>query len=198
MNTRTIKAYMFVAVMLALGGSVLWHWQSSKKRSTGPQDTQTYMMGSFRPATKREIVSAKSTVIGQLSAFKADDYAKATTYQANGLRFRLGDPQRFRLMIENMYPEFSHYRAIEYGNVSASQDGDVLLVPIRLTGDDNVVVSAAYFLRRENGVYRVAGVDGGMHHPSMQRRFPVPPPTVHPPVDSVVQQPPPTVDAVGR
>jgi len=187
MNSNTIKAYMFVAVMLALGGSVLWHWQSGRKKLFEGQDSQSPMMGQVRAASAREVENAKLTVGGQLAAFKANDYVKATSYQASGIKSRIGDPKRFRMMIENMYPEFSHYKAVQYGNISSSGDGNVLFVPIRLIGQ-SVTVTAEYFLRRENGMYRVAGVDGGMHSPPMRRQYPGHRPLHAPPVEHIVQQ----------
>ena len=179
-SRRRIFANLFVILMLGLGATLVA--QVTKRHLAAHDDGVAPQLG--RSPTPKEMAEAKTTIEGQLKAFKANNFIHASDFQAGGMHMQIGSPDAFRRMIMEGYPEFGNYRTVSYGNAQSSDNGEMLMVPIKLTGEDNITVMAAYLLRRENGIYKVQGVVGGgspMPRPYGIPRLPTPgqPPTIH-------------------
>jgi len=179
MNRQTVQANFFVAAMLALGGGVLWRWQHSRAIATpAPPIRFEDSANGLRPAVEKEQVEARNAIEGQLKAFKQNDYNRAMSFQSMGLRGRFPNPNSLRLMITHFYPAFAHYKSANFGHVLSSIDGSTLLVPIEVGGANGSSIPAHYYLHKENGQYRVSGVDVGFYgrqRPFRSRPWPQPP-----------------------
>jgi len=116
-----------------------------------------------RPANSSERRAAISSIKAQLQAFKKNDYARAMFYQASALKNNFPNPEAFRSMIQNGYPEFANYKSVEFGPARADKTGERISIPLTLTGMNGSKVRALYLMVREHSVYHVAGVEGGTH-----------------------------------
>jgi hypothetical protein len=111
-----------------------------------------------RPATEEEQKAAVGAIEAQLQAFRDNDYRKAMRYQSSGLRRNAPDPEDLRRMIVQSYPQFARYRTAVFGKAHCSRNGQMLQVPVRVTGQDGVTVHAVYLMEKESGEWRVASV----------------------------------------
>lgn len=127
-----------------------------------------------RCATAVETVEASKVIVAQLNSFKHDDYVKAMTFQSTTLRNAFPNSAVFRDMIKRNYPEFANYKQVGFGDIQWDACRQMLSVPTTVTGQDGISVSATYFLHKENGRYRVAGVERcGGHCPFEAHRKPI-------------------------
>lgn len=110
-------------------------------------------------ATQAQRVAAAASIRAQLEAFKRNDWTKAATYQSEGLRRNFGTIAQFRAVIETNYPQFAKYGSIAFDEARAL--GDRVQMQVRLTGQDGVKLRAVYLMKKEQGIYRVEGVQGG-------------------------------------
>ena len=163
MNRSRVLSIVFVVLSFAMGGLVLRHFQGpvmvpalaqAPPPSAGP-------MG-MRPARPADRKAAIAAIGAQLAAFNKGDYAKAIQYQSATLRQSFASPEAFQRMMEMGYPEFIHSKSVRYGTASADANGMRVFIPVVVTGQDGVVVRAAYLMVREGKAYRVQGVLGGV------------------------------------
>jgi len=119
----------------------------------------------LRPAKPLERQAAILSIQTQLKAFARDDYKTAITYQSAGLKKNFASPDAFRTMMVRAYPEFAHYKSVQFGPARADAAGTHIAIPAAVTGQDGVTVRAFYFLVRENKTYRIEGVQGGVQRP---------------------------------
>ncbi len=113
------------------------------------------------PAKPAVAKAVKASIIAQLNAFKKDDYAKASIYQSSLLRQNFTSADAFRSMMKTQYPEFASYKSISFGPIETTSDKKAVEAAVKLTGTDGYTVAAVYLMIMENGLYRVAGVQGG-------------------------------------
>lgn len=133
---------------------------------SGPR-TRGQSTPALRSATERERALAIRSVVAQLEAFKRDDYRAATRFQSSALQRNFASIDDFRRVIQSLYPQFADYRKAHFGEARANRHGTRVEIPVTLTGRDGVVVEAEYSMVLENGLYRVAGVNGGIaDHPT--------------------------------
>jgi len=158
MRRRQSIAFLFVLVMVGLGAAVVLHWRSAQPKRLSYDPTVTI---DWRPATDKEYAAAKSTVNGQLSAFKADNFQQAALYQSQMLRLAFYTVEHFRDVIRTRYPAFVHYDTVEFGQCVSDADGDRIRLEVTLIGKDHSRVRAAYYLHSEGGAYHVAQVSVG-------------------------------------
>jgi len=149
-----INRLVFV-VALALFGDPAWSAPAAKSKTPASKIPP----GQWRPATNAQRVAAAASIRAQLEAFKRDDWVKAATYQSEGLRRNFGTLAQFRAVIETNYPQFAKYKSIAFEQ--ARSRGDVVEIQARLTGQDGVKLRAIYIMKKEKGIYRVEGVQGG-------------------------------------
>ena len=95
---------------------------------------------------------------GQLSAFSRSDYRAAYRFAAPEIQARFPLPA-FQAMVERGYPQIAHSHSAAFG--SPDIRGDVVAVPVTITGRDGVTVHVVYLMRHERNGWRVAGVEGG-------------------------------------
>lgn len=142
----------------SLAGLMILASSVAQEKEAPPAPTKPQI----RPATEKEKKDASAAIEAQLKAFKADDYEKASKFQHSELRKNFPSPADFRRAIRTTYPQFAAYRSVSFGEARATTDGSHLEIKIVLTGQDGVTVRATYMMVREEGEYRVAGVQGGI------------------------------------
>ena len=113
----------------------------------------------WKTATPAQRAAAATSIRAQLDAFKRDDWAKAATFQSDDLKRNFGSLAQFRAVIETNYPQFADYASIAFD--AARARGERVEIMVRLVGRDGVKVSAIYLMRKERGIYRIEGVQGG-------------------------------------
>ncbi len=162
MNRSRLLSIVFVMLSFAAGGLVLRHFQGPAMAPALAQapDRPAGPMG-MRPARPADRKAAIAAIGAQLAAFNKGDYAKAIQYQSMALRGSFASPETFQRMMETRYPEFVHSKSVRYGTASADANGLRVFIPVIVTGQDGVVVRAAYLMVREGKGYRVEGVLGG-------------------------------------
>lgn len=178
MRRRESAAGLFVVIMLALGAAIMLHWRAVQPRTTIGQTPQ---LVEWLPATPVQLAAARQTIGGQLSAFAANDFVRAVTYQSRMLRYRFENPDMLREVITVHYPQFCHFTSVEYRHCLTTPRHDIVRVDVQLVAKDGHRTSALYMLHQENGQYRVAEVmtyPGGADHP-MTRPAGIPPPMNH-------------------
>lgn len=119
----------------------------------------------LRPAKAAERQAAVLSIQTQLNAFARDDYKTAITYQSAGLKKNFASPDAFRTMMVRAYPEFAHFKSVQFGAARADATGNHVAIPVAVTGRDGITVRALYFLVLENKTYRIEGVHGGVQAP---------------------------------
>ena len=77
------------------------------------------------------------------------------------MRATFGSVQEYRQVISRAYPEFTDYKSVLFGKATSDQSGNLLALPITLTGQDGVVVQAMFILVQEGEGYKVMTVIGG-------------------------------------
>ena len=127
---------------------------------------QSQALLTLRPAKAAERQEAIKSIQAQLKAFARDDYKAAITYQSAGLKKNFASPDAFRTMMVRVYPEFAHFRSVQFGPAKSDPSGAHVAIPAAVTGQDGVTVRAFYFLVRENKIYRIEGVQGGAQAPA--------------------------------
>jgi len=116
----------------------------------------------LRAATEAEARAATTVIEAQLKAFRADDYALAEKLQHSALRRGFRSTAQFRDMMKRSYPQVAAYKTVTFGAARCTPDGERLEIPATVVGQDGITVRMIYALVREEGAYRVAGVEGGM------------------------------------
>ncbi len=102
-----------------------------------------------------------TSIRSQLDAFRRDDYTTAMRYQSADLSRNFASIKDFRNMMKLRYPQFARYRSVRFGPARCDTKAQYLAVPVAVTGRDKVRVTALYFMTREKGLFRVAGVQPG-------------------------------------
>jgi hypothetical protein len=101
---------------------------------------------------------AREVIRQQLDAFNRNDFSAAYRHAAPEIREQFPLPQ-FRRMVTEGYPQIARSRAAEFGEPRFR--GDVVAVPVEVTGEDGVTTQALYLMRRVKDRWRVAGVEAG-------------------------------------
>lgn len=171
MNSRNLSILGFVALCLLLSGWVLRRQIAAHPRPQKADESQEQIPPAFlgqpvdpltwHVATGPERQPVLRSIQGQLAAFRANDSGQAMFYQSRGLRRNFQSAAAFTKIIRSRYPEFGHCRSAQFGPVwldAAHQHADVT---VTVQGEDGYLARGAYWLVRENGLYRVAGVEGG-------------------------------------
>jgi hypothetical protein len=122
------------------------------------------------PATSADRASGIRTVSGQLTALERHNYYVATSYQSVPFQQICMSIPRFQHMIEVNYPVFADHAAVKFGPAEESSSGRELALQIVLIGRQEQKVPAIYELIRENGYWRVNGVEGGRAQPGFLAR----------------------------
>jgi outer membrane receptor for Fe3+-dicitrate len=171
--TKPIKVSLGVLALLLLIAVATWGWYfatrpaplskekilTAQPRRVVPGQKSKPMQ--WRPANAKERAAAIKSIVGQLEAFKADRYEVATRFQSRALKNNFSSVENFRRVIKQVYPQFARYKNAKFGTSRASSDSQRVQIEIQLTGQDNVKVRAMYDMVLEDGIYRVAGVNGG-------------------------------------
>ncbi len=167
MKRQRVFAVALAVLCFALAGLVLRQFHVPlvgpvAAQNSGPQDAPTAAMP---PASSAVRKAAAASIKAQLDAFAKDDYAKAVHYQSAGLKRNFPSVSAFRQMITTAYPEFAHYKSVQFGDARADAKGLHVLLPVTLTGQDGVTLKALYMMVKEGKVYKVEGVAGGGRAP---------------------------------
>ncbi len=112
----------------------------------------------LRPAKPEEKKGATAAIEGQLKAFKEDDFVKAEKFQATELRKNFRSTEDFRRAIRLGYPQFANYKSAVFGDARCDDKGELLIVPVTVTGQDGVVVRSVYTMLKEGTEWKVGSV----------------------------------------
>jgi hypothetical protein len=166
--TSRRKAPLFLLAGLVVGGAYGWNSSinaapsnssAQPKPAKKPSSTKAAPLV-WKTATAAQRAEAAKSIRTQLDAFRADNWDKAITYQSSSLKRGFPSTQAFRQMMESSYPQFADYKTVEFGAARAA--GPLVEIRVVLTGRDGVAVGAMYRMVKENGIYRVEGVEGGL------------------------------------
>lgn len=115
-------------------------------------------MEGWQPASPADSALAHQTVAGQMAALKAGDGPKAWGYQSRGLRQRFSSPAWLMQVITSQYPEFLHPRSVTYKTVFTDKSGQIAHAIIVLEDENGNWRGDDYLLVREDGQFKVRGV----------------------------------------
>ena len=105
--------------------------------------------------------AALAIINAQLAAIRAGDGNQAWFYQSLGLRRNFASGQAFVAMVGAEYPEFGHAASASYGPLLTDAGGVRAGIRVTVRGRNGSLARAYYWLIKENGAYKVAGVEGG-------------------------------------
>ncbi len=105
------------------------------------------------PEVKTELTSV---IDAQLAAFRAEDYAKAYTFAAAGIKdmFTQAD---FEAMVRKSYPVIARSSGADYGMAFDTGEDAVIYVHVQ-NASTHAEGQFQYLLKRENGVWKIGGV----------------------------------------
>ena len=108
------------------------------------------------PSTEAMKKELAKVIEGQLAAFRAEDYPRAYTFAAAGIK-EMVNPSEFEQMVKTAYPAIAHSASAEYGLTLDS--GEEAVVNVRVVGAaDGQVVDYLYTLGKEDGSWKITGV----------------------------------------
>lgn len=116
-----------------------------------------------KPASAAEKNAAIKSIRGQLHAFDIGDWKGAVAFQSSGLKTNFATPGEFGAMIQRAYPAFIKARRVDFGPALSS--GPMLQMQVRLSPRQGEPMVVVYMLVKENGQYRISGVQGGIAEP---------------------------------
>ena len=153
-----MKFYFRVcAALLVLNGAVFAAPAPSK---SAPKKAPQVPVLIFKPATSAQKDAAQLSIGTQLAAFRRGDWPTAVRYQSAALKRNFASAKAFETMMKTSYPQFVSSKSASFGRAFSS--GNWLEIEVKVTGSDGVVVDCVYQMVKENGVYHVAGVAGGL------------------------------------
>ncbi len=104
-----------------------------------------------------DVKSELTTVIdAQLAAFRADDYAKAFTFAASGIK-EMFTPADFEGMVRKTYPVIAHSTSVDYGMAFDTGEDAVIYVRVQNT-EKKSDAQYQYLLKKEDGAWKIGGV----------------------------------------
>ena len=170
MKTRPALAAVFVACCLLLCGLILRHQIAAhplppetasreEDGANGGTGQRRFWMKGWHPAPPALSALAHTVVAGQVTALAVGDGPKAWGYQGQMLRQNFGTPDRFMQVIARQYPEFLHPSRVDYWPVLTDASGTQAREAVLLEGKNGRRIWAGYQLVRENGQFKVGGVE---------------------------------------
>ena len=103
-------------------------------------------------AVKKEL---SAVIDAQLAAFRANDYPKAYTFAAAGVK-TLFPLDGFEKMVRTNYPVIAGSVSTEYG--LAFDTGEEAVINVRIENAAKKSVEFQYLLTKEDGVWKIGGV----------------------------------------
>jgi hypothetical protein len=104
-------------------------------------------------STKKELIRV---VDSQLSAFRKNDYLKAYTYAAAGIRAHFS-PTAFERMVRMGYPPIAQSRSADFG--TTLDNGLQAVINVGITaGSGKALYYYQYHLQREKSGWKISGV----------------------------------------
>lgn len=171
MDKRRLLAAVFVVLCLSLSGLLMRRQfaahpaQMVAKAQIPALDVKKFAGTPAPTALPHKIGAVEKAVIhsikAQLAAIRTGDADKAMYYQSTGLRRNFASPQAFVQTIATHYPEFGHCRSADFSPVRIDPTGEHAVVVVTCLGEDGRRAQGYYIMVKENGVFRVAGVQGG-------------------------------------
>lgn len=166
---RRIAPAILILACLALGGIAFMRLQANAPRGFSSSLMPSPPMQFNIPASEAVRDEAEVTILGQLNAFRSNDYAKAESYQSHMYGSFVGTPDEFRDMVTHTYPVIAHYRKVSFGDAMTDPSQMRVVFATTITGENGEKVFGIYMLSRDqDGVFRVFGFqepEGGMRHP---------------------------------
>ena len=155
---RRIAPAILILACLALGGIAFMRLQANVPRGFPNRTILTPGMEFDTPASEAIRDETENAILGQLNAFRSNDYARAESYQSHMYASFMGTPAEFRDMVVHSYPAMAHFRKVDFGDAMTDQSQMRVVFPATITGENGQRVFGVYMLSRdEDGVFRVFG-----------------------------------------
>jgi Domain of unknown function (DUF4864) len=103
-----------------------------------------------------DVEDATKVVMGQLEAFRRNDYDTAYTFASAMIRERFDRPA-FEAMVKGGYPEIARSATAVVAGSQAAPDGSLALL-VKIRGAGGRAIEAVYEMVREGGAWRINGV----------------------------------------
>jgi hypothetical protein len=173
MNKTTSVQIVFVGIIMALVSTVFFVAQQHLPKHSSDDDPYDPNRPQWQTALESDKKAACATITAQLNAFDRNDYDAATALEAPGMAHSSNAPEQLRGIVQSFYPEFAHYKSVQFEEAKCNHERNEMSVHILLTGKDKFTVSAYYFIYIIDGKYLIGGVNGGEHpgRPRFNRRF---------------------------
>lgn len=166
---RRIAPAILIFACLALGGMAFMRLQANVPRIFPSNLMPAPAMEFDVPASDAVRDEAENAILGQLNAFRSNDFAKAESYQSHMYGSFVGTPAEFHDLMVHTCPELVHYRTVAFGAAMTDPSQMRVIFPATITGQDGARIFGIYMLSRdEDGVFRVFGFrqpEGGMRRP---------------------------------
>jgi uncharacterized protein DUF4864 len=110
------------------------------------------------PAARAQLglKGAADTVLGQLDAFRRDDYDAAYAFASEEIR-RTFDRAAFERMVKTGYPEIARSRSAAVEHAAVAPNGHAYLV-LKIRGANGTHIEAIYDLVWETDRWKISGV----------------------------------------
>ena len=116
------------------------------------------------PSTEAMKKELAKVIEAQLAAFRAEDYTRAYTFAAAGIKDMVNAVE-FERMVKAGYPVIAHSASAEYGLTLDSGEEAVVNVRV-ISAADGQAVDYLYTLGKEEGGWKITGVSELRREPS--------------------------------
>ena len=164
MNASKLKTFLMYATIGAglAAGLLLWSTRQQKDllplAQPHPRPAITSEpRGRLQPSTEEAKAELSRIVQAQLDAIQAGDYAKAYGLADRGIQaaFTLKD---FEQMVKRDYPGIAEWKTVRFG--PSLDNGSTGQLKVFVLGDEKQETEFLYKLGKEDGTWKVAGVNG--------------------------------------
>jgi hypothetical protein len=157
-----ILQILFVAVALLCAAAMIHRSQAHLLVASQAQQTH---IADVHPASIAQRKAVIASVQAQLLACRQGDFKTALKYRSRMLAIQFPSGAAFQHMLKSHYPAFLHFQSVAFGQVEEVTSRRMMYVPLRLQLPHASPVNAVYEMTYEDGMYKVAGVEGGVTFP---------------------------------
>ena len=153
-------SWVCVVVPLMIGPAIAQDASSSAMAPSTMAPSATAPSASMPSAAEPAPVAAdwQDVIAAQIQAFRDHDATKALSFAGDAFHKRFTDPQEFfDAIMQSGYTPIMQSTTQSFGDYQLL-DSDHVLQEVKLTGTDQTVYEAIYQMAKEEGSWRVYGV----------------------------------------
>ncbi|MBI3417408.1 MAG: DUF4864 domain-containing protein [Verrucomicrobia bacterium] len=109
----------------------------------------------FKPSDKKTQDELAVVVTSQLEAFRQNDYPKAYTFAATGIREKF-DREAFEKMVKEQYPAIANSKSAKFG--ATADNGNEAMLTVNIRGVGKQTGQFRYLFVREKSKWKISGV----------------------------------------